>query len=360
MKLGVFLPNGQNGYILSNSSPQYQPTYQHCLEITLEAERLGLDFVLSMIKYHGFGGSSGYWDGCLDSISLACGLAAQTSSIDIYATIPILGFHPAVVARQIATLDDISKGRAGVNLVTGWNKPEYEPMGLWPSDDYYTRRYEFAEEYVDVMRGLWRQGELTYDGDFFKMNAATCYPTPSREIPIVTAGQSPSGQIFTAHHSDFNFVFGSREKLRGIAQPVLEEASKVGRDVGTLALVTIIADETDEKALARAEEIVRGADTVALQNVAGSAAMDTNTGGTSAHFLEGLSASLESGSLVFMGFPVLHGSYESVAEQIATMERDTGVEGLLLTFVDFVPDLKIFGEKILPLVRSKYDALQPA
>jgi len=45
MKLGVFLPNGQNGYIVSNSSPQYIPTYQHCLDITKECERIGLDFI---------------------------------------------------------------------------------------------------------------------------------------------------------------------------------------------------------------------------------------------------------------------------------------------------------------------------
>jgi pyrimidine oxygenase len=50
MKLGVFLPNGQNGYIVSNSSPQYVPTYQHMLDITRECERIGLDFILSMIN----------------------------------------------------------------------------------------------------------------------------------------------------------------------------------------------------------------------------------------------------------------------------------------------------------------------
>ena len=61
MKLGVFLPNGQNGYIVSNSSPQYVPTYQHMLDITKACERIGLDFILSMIKYRGFGGTSGYW-----------------------------------------------------------------------------------------------------------------------------------------------------------------------------------------------------------------------------------------------------------------------------------------------------------
>ena len=111
MKLGVFLPNGQNGYIISNSAPQYEPSFDHCLEITQEAERMGLDFILSMIKYRGFGGTTGYWDGCLDSIALACGLAAKTSEIEVFATLPILAMHPAVAARQLATFDEIANGR---------------------------------------------------------------------------------------------------------------------------------------------------------------------------------------------------------------------------------------------------------
>ena len=78
MKIGVFLPNGQNGYIISRNSPQYVPTWDHMLAITRESEAAGLDFILSMIKFRGFGGDTGYWDSCMDSIGLACGLAAAT------------------------------------------------------------------------------------------------------------------------------------------------------------------------------------------------------------------------------------------------------------------------------------------
>lgn len=357
MKLGVFLPNGQNGYIVSNGSPNYIPTYQHCLDITKECERIGLDFILSMIKYRGFGGETGYWDACLDSITLACGLAAETTSIELYATVPVLGIHPAVAARQIATFNDISKGRAGVNIVTGWNRPEYQQMGLWPGDDYHDRRYEYTQEYIQVMRTLWREGHMSFDGEFFHLEDCQCYPTPGREIPIVCAGQSTRGQKFTAHNAEFNFVFGGRDKLRRIAQPVIEESRRIGRQVGTLALVTVIAEETDALAREKAMHIVETADREALTNIARSASMDTNPDGTSRHFLDGLSAPIEEGNLAYMGFPVLHGSYESVAENIATLERDTGIGGLLMTFVDFVPDIQIFGARVLPLVREKYAAI---
>ena len=110
----------------------------------------------------------------------------------------------------------------------------------------------------------------------------------------------------------------------------------------------------------KAQAIIGGADKDALANIARSAAMDTNPDGTSKHFLDGLSAPIEEGNLAFMGFPVLHGSYETVAELIATLERDTGIGGLLLTFVDFVPDIRRFGEKVFPLVRERYAAINAA
>jgi len=360
LKLGVFLPNGQNGYIVSENAPLYEPTFDHCLAIAQEVENVGLDFVLSMIKYHGFGGKTGYWDGCLDSVALATGIATHTERIDVFATVPILGIPPAIAARQLATFDEIAKGRGGVNLVTGWNKPEYAPMDLWPGDDYYDRRYDYASEYVQVMREMWRDGKTSFKGEYFNMDEATCYPCSGRELPIVTAGQSTAGQMYTAHYGDYNFVFGDRKLLPTITKPMLEEAEKVGRTVGTYALFTIIMGETDEEAAAKTQHIVDGQDIEALKNIVGSASMDPQTGGTSAHFVNGLTAPPEEGNLTFMSFPVIQGSYESVAEQIATMQRDTGVAGVLMTFVDYVPDIKIFGEKVLPLIKEKYAALQAA
>lgn len=90
---------------------------------------------------------------------------------------------------------------------------------------------------------------MTFKGEFYNLTDCTCYPILNREIPIVCAGQSPRGQIFTARHAEYNFVFGGRQKLRRIAQPVIEESRRLSRNVGTLALVTVITEETDALAL---------------------------------------------------------------------------------------------------------------
>jgi pyrimidine oxygenase len=353
MKLGVFLPNGQNGYILSKSSPQFVPTFEHMLAITQEAEAVGLDFILSMIKFRGFHGATGFWDSCLDSINLSAGLAAATKTIDLYSTVPVLGIHPAVAARMIATVNDISKGRSGVNIVTGWNKPEYAQMGLWPSADYHDRRYELTAEYISIMRALWRDGRVTHKSDFYQLDDCECFPTTGRDIPIVCAGQSPKGVKFTAQYAEYNFVFGGPDKLRRIAQPVLEESARLGRKVGTLALVTIIAAPTDAEAEAIWRDLVANVDQEAVMNVMRSASMDTNPDGTSKHFLEGLNAPVEEGNMTFMGFPVIWGSYESVARQMLYQQRHSGISGMLLTFVDFVAGVRAFGEHILPLIRAE-------
>jgi hypothetical protein len=124
-----------------------------------EAERQGLDFVLAMAKYRGMGGESGYWEACLDSFPLMAAIGAATSRIQLFPTVSVLSLHPAVAARMIATISDITGGRCGLNIVSGWNKPEFEQMGMWPGDEFFQRRYEYAAEYVDVLKLLWQDGQ---------------------------------------------------------------------------------------------------------------------------------------------------------------------------------------------------------
>ena len=62
MEIGVFIPIGSNGWLISTTSPQYKPSFELNRQVTLNAERYGLDFVLSMIKLRGFGGKSEFWD----------------------------------------------------------------------------------------------------------------------------------------------------------------------------------------------------------------------------------------------------------------------------------------------------------
>ena len=100
MEIGVFIPIGSNGWLISTTSPQYKPSFELNKQVTLNAERYGFDFALSMIKLRGFGGKSEFWDHNLESFTLMAGLAAVTSRIKLYATVPTLAVPPAIAARM--------------------------------------------------------------------------------------------------------------------------------------------------------------------------------------------------------------------------------------------------------------------
>ena len=348
MKFGVFLPNGSNGYIPSAASPVYEPTYQHNLDISLAAEKHGLDFVLSMMKFRGFGGDTGYWDSCLESFTLMAGLAAATSHIGLFPSISILSQHPAVVARMVATIDDISGGRCGLNIVTGWNRPEYAQMGMWPGDEHYQRRYEYAAEYVQILQALWQSGRASWEGEYFQLDDCSVLPQPKRDIPLVCAGQSPAGREFVAKHADHQFVLTSEDNLVTSVQDIRERSSVSGRDVGIYALFHMIVADTDDQARAEVDAIIAGADHGAISNILASADLDTNKGGTADQLKAALDQDVEAGNMAFMGIPVIYGSPTTVARRIEGVAARTGIDGMLFSWPDFVGGIERFGTDVMP------------
>ena len=348
MRFGIFLPNGSNGYIPSKGSPIYEPTFEHNKRISQEAEDLGFDFVLSMMKYRGFGGETGYWDSCLESFTLMSAIASVTSSIGLFPSISILSQHPAVVARMIATIDDISDGRCGLNIVTGWNKAEYEQMGMWPGNSHYTERYTYAKEYVDILKSLWRYGRCTYEGKFFKLDDCIVLPKPKGEIPIVCAGQSPKGKQFVAENANHQFVMTGKNNLIAGVADITARSSAVNRKVGIYALYHMIIADTDEAAKDITEKIVRNVDTGAVSNILSSAALDTNPTGTSDQLKSALQQDVEEGNMAFMGIPVLYGSVGTLVEKIKNLEDETGIDGLLFSWPNFLDGLRKFGREIAP------------
>lgn len=136
MDIGIFIPIGNDGWLISTTAPRYMPTFELNKAVVLKAEEYGFDFALSMIKLRGFGGVTEHWDYNLESFTLMAGLAAVTSKIKLFASTAILTLPPAIVARMATTIDSIAPGRFGVNIVSGWQAAEYSQMSLWPGDKY--------------------------------------------------------------------------------------------------------------------------------------------------------------------------------------------------------------------------------
>lgn len=356
MKIGVFIPIGNNGWLISTTAPQYKPTFELNKEIVLKAEHYHFDFALSMIKLRGFGGKTEFWDHNLESFTLMAGLAAVTSRIEIYATAATLTLPPAIVARMASTIDSISGGRFGVNLVTGWQKPEYDQMGIWPGDEYFSRRYDYLTEYVSVLRDLWGTGKSDLKGEFFTMNDCRVSPQPQRPMKVICAGQSDAGMAFSARHADYNFCFGKGVNTPSAFAPTASRmkaaADEAGRDVGSYVLFMIIAGETDEAARARWELYKEGADEEALAWLTTQSQQDKRSGSDT-----NVRQMADPTSAVNINMGTLVGSWASVARMLDEVATVEGAEGVLLTFDDFLQGIEDFGERIQPLMKSRSSIL---
>jgi pyrimidine oxygenase len=359
MEIGVFIPIGNNGWLISSTSPQYTPSFDLNKEIVLRAEKYGFDFALSMIKLRGFGGKSRHWDDNLESFTLMAGLASITSRIQLYATVAVLTMPPPLTARMAMTIDSISHGRFGVNLVTGWQKAEYDQMGIWPGDEYFKSRYEMLSEYATVMDELWLEGKSDLKGKFYTMNDCRLGPLPSRKIPLICAGTSDAGIDFASRFCAYNFCGGACgiNDPRDCADAVTRLAaanSAVGSNAKALALTMVIADETDEAAMAQWEHYKAGVDHDALAWTRSQAGADKNA---AANSTAGRIRDRE--ALPNHGCKLI-GSYATVARLLDEMSEIGGLSGVMLTFDDFVIGVEQFGQRIQPLMRSRRNLAKAA
>jgi pyrimidine oxygenase len=282
----------------------------------------------------------------------ACAVA--TSRIKLYASVAIPTIHPAVIAKMTATIDDISGGRFGVNIVSGWNKLEYSQMGLWRGDEYFKKRYEYAAEYLDLLRKLWREERVTHRSAFFDFDDCKSYPKPSAEIPIICAGQSDRGIAFTGQYADFGFLGGqddSLEDLGRLNEKLQSAASRHGRKVGAYVLLTVIAEETDEEALRKRDFFIKTSDQVAMAEWARVAGMDFSR-----------ATYQDLAVQTFMAIPYVAGSYQTVANYLDGL-AENGLAGVCFIFPDYEQDLQRLVDQVLPRmkhhrsdVRAKVDA----
>ena len=360
MKLGVFIPIGNNGWLISTTSPKYKPSFDLNNTIVQRAESYGFDFALSMIKLHGFGGPSEFWNYNLESFTLMAGLAATTSKIQLFATCGVLMMPPPITARMAVTIDSISHGRFGVNIISGWQRREYTQMGIWPGSEHYTRRYDLCAEYVTIMRDLWETGHSDFKGDFFQMDDCRCLPLPTAKIPIICAAQSDAGTRYAAQYADYNFCsslgVNTPTAVQASVSRLVKATADIGRSCGALVSTMIIADETDSAAMAKWNHYIAGTDHEAI-GWREAQADDDPTRDPMAGPNRRRTYNMD--KLPTQG-GVLVGSYGSIARMLDQLSEVPGVEGVMLSFDDFLIGMDQFGSRIQPLMRCRNRMMQAA
>lgn len=216
-----------------------------------------------------------------DPLMTISAMAAATERIGFGATVSLTYELPYAFARKMATLDHLTKGRIGWNIVTSYQESAAVNLGLErmiPHDE----RYEMADEFMEVCYKLWESSweedavirdrergiftdpakvhSINHEGKHFRVPGAfLCEPSPQRTPFLFQAGASPRGQKFAATHSEAVFLIGTDPKaVRSTVDQIREQAAEQGRDPSHLKIIvmlTPIVAPTDEEAQRKLEEI---------------------------------------------------------------------------------------------------------
>lgn len=342
---GVFLPVANGGWIVSSTTPVLDGLYAQNRAAAVLADEVGMDFVMSMGKFRGFGGETDHWGTSLESVTLMAAIAEATKRVRIWATVHPLLQNPAVAAKMIATLDQISGGRAGLNIVAGAYKAEFDQMSAWDDSLSHDDRYALAEEWTTILKRLWIEDSVDFAGRYFTMKDCQSKPKPlAKPRPeLICAGMSDRGFQFSVREADACFIGGrSREEHRDASRRAKRMAEDLGRSVRTYAMCTVIHGSTEAAAQALVARYAEGADIGAILSMLAS-------WGVPAERLQAMAK--QQGA--FMTQTVV-GSPASCREQIEGFVTECELDGLMLIFPDYVEGLSMFGGDILPGLRTVF------
>ncbi|QJY48182.1 LLM class flavin-dependent oxidoreductase [Pseudonocardia broussonetiae] len=347
LKLGLFCTNGPGAsQTLVPEAPE--TSWDLSLRTARAADRAGFEAVVPFARWKGYPENrADHKTGCvMDPFTWAAGIAAATERIGVFATSHAPTLHPIVAAKQAATVDHISGGRFALNVVGGWNRPELEMFGA-PLREH-DERYDHLDEWLQVIRRLWTEtDEFDFHGRFFDVVGGVSQPKPvQRRIPIMNAGGSPRGMRFAAEHADLCFLIvhseeesAVREQVQGYKRMAREE---FGREIAVWTHTVVVQRDTQAEADAYLHRFsVEHEDTESVD--AWMRLQGANAQLMPPDVARAMRQRFAAGA---GGFPLV-GTPETIAGRLE-MLSSTGVDGALLTWVDYDAGIADFTRDVLP------------
>ena len=218
MKIGVYVP--MYGTMIRGVRTDPEPDFTYAKRVTLLAEEMGLHSVWA--PDHLLNPQMGEEARALEAWTVVVALAAVTKRITLAHTTLCQGFRPpAVLAKMVATLDDICQGRFIFTIGAGWYKREFEAYGLqWDDHDGLIAR---GREQILMLKRLWTEPRVSFQGKYFRIENCTVEPKPTQKPrpPIWWAGDSPESQKVVAELCDGWLMGdrspeGARKSIQGI------------------------------------------------------------------------------------------------------------------------------------------------
>jgi coenzyme F420-dependent glucose-6-phosphate dehydrogenase len=214
------------------SAEQFAP--RDLLEFSVYAEECGFDSVVVSDHFQPWRHTDGH---APYSFAWLAALTQRTTRVRLGTSVvtPTFRYHPAIVAQAMGTLDQLAPGRVFLGVGTGESLNEVPVLDLeWPG---FKERFGRLREAVELMRKLWTEDFVTYQGEYFKTRNATVYDKPSGHLPLYVAGAGGQAARFAGRVADgFICTSGKAPELYSetLLPGVEEGATKAGRDPKTI------------------------------------------------------------------------------------------------------------------------------
>jgi dimethylsulfone monooxygenase len=347
LKLGLFGANCSSGRAVTMVPERWSGNWSDCLRLAQMADAAGIEFMLPIGRWKGYGGDTDYQGATLETVTWAAGLLAKTKRLTVFGTVHAPLIAPLIAAKQFVTADHIGEGRFGLNIVCGWNEGEFEMFGATLRD--HETRYEYTQEWLDVIKLAWSpRDDFDFDGRFITLKGVRAKPKPyggTRPV-IMNAGASPTGQAFAIRNCDALFSNISNgisfEETTQHVKNVKTLARQGERDIDVYTVGVVTCRPTARDAAEYYHHcIVDSADWRAVDSIL--AMRDVTPPTHSPEEFQRLRNHQANG----MGGLPLIGDPDTVASQMAQLAA-AGLTGIAVSFVNYLDELPYFCGEVLP------------
>ena len=349
-KLGLFAYAHDSAIALTTAPERWRARWDDIETMARMADTGGFEFLLPLARWKGFPGTahSQMWN--FENLTQAAALAAITKRIALFSTLHTPVVHPLLAAKALTTIDHVSHGRAGVNIVCGWNQRDFDMFGLKVSD--HDDRYQQGEEWFELVKRILAgpSDEFDYDTRYYPGLKGVIGQPASIQQPYpatISAAYSDRGREFAVRHADFlllGFVDedGSTEEVDNIT----ERSRTMGRmnPPGVLCMLAPYVRETRKEAEDFFQYFaIDSADEEAIDNFAGA------TRGQKAMVKKAYSRG-EKVPMAAGGYPII-GTPEDIVDVLVRIHKQ-GYAGATFTLPHFIHDMPLIIDKVFPLMEQ--------
>lgn len=364
IRIGLFYPNFYGDHALSSAVARANmklESFATHRAVAEASEAAQLDYVFMADGYGPYGPKShDAWirDPLLMAPLLAMTVLGATKHLRCITTLHTSWHHPLTMARMGATLDSMSDGRWGVNIVTGAGSfgPPLDPHAIGHLD--HDQRYDQAAEAMEILKQAWAGGPVDFEGQYFTVRGQLVHPTPVQKPRplVVSAGASPAGRAFAGRFADYTFLPGrtSKEELMARVDDMRRVAVDSGRqasDVRVQLHASVCIRETEEEAKRYSDWVASNVDldlVVEYLNAVRGQITTYDDIYSQMGELQMREIGLVSGSLK------LHGSADAVADQIEMLHREYQADGVVITLPIWSPDeIRLLGDLLMPRLAER-------